>query len=127
MAFSIESPLTVPGTASWSCSTASNFKLAALSATTANSAMEPVPWSKLAKTASPTLNRVTRLPTSTTTPARSLPKVAGSWNFTTALKIPVGIRLSIGLTLAAWTRTSSSSAFGVARGTSANPIPGDLP
>ena len=51
----------------------------------------PCPGSKmLAKTASPGLKRVTRLPTSVTTPARSLPIVAGSWNFTTALKSPVG-------------------------------------
>jgi hypothetical protein len=76
------------------------FSAAALSGTTANSAIEPVPRSKmLAKTASPTLKRVTRLPTSVTTPARSLPIVAGSWNFTTALKSPVGIMLSIGFTL----------------------------
>jgi hypothetical protein len=77
--------------------------------------------------ASPTLKRVTRLPTSVTTPARSLPSVAGSWNFTTALKSPVGIMLSIGFTLAACTWTSSSSGFSVGRGTSANPISGDLP
>jgi hypothetical protein len=90
------------------------FSAAALSGTTANSAIEPVPWSKmLAKIASPGLKRVTRLPTSVTTPARSLPSVAGSWNFTTALKMPVGIMLSIGFTLAACTCTSSSSAFSV--------------
>ncbi len=80
------------------------FNAAALSGTTANSAIEPVPRSKmLAKTASPGLKRVTRLPTSVTTPARSLPSVAGSWNFKTALKRPVGITLSIGFTPAAWT------------------------
>ena len=45
---------------------------AAFSGTTANSASAPVPRSKiLAKTASPGLKRVTRLPTSTTTPAKS--------------------------------------------------------
>ena len=52
---------------------------AAFSGTTANSARVPVPKSKtLAKTASPGVKRVTRLPTSTTTPAKSLPNVAGS-------------------------------------------------
>jgi hypothetical protein len=53
--------------------------------------------------------------------------VAGSSNFSTALKIPLGITLSIGLTLAAWTWTRISSSFGVGRGMSANPMPGDLP
>lgn len=104
------------------------FSAAARSGTTAYSAMEPVPWSKmLAKMASPTLTRATRLPTATTTPARSLPSVAGRSNFTTALKSPVGIMLSIGFTLAAWTWTSSSSGLGVGRGISAKPISGDSP
>ena len=60
-------------------------------------------------------------------PARSLPKVAGSWKCNTGLNIPVGIMLSIGFRPAAWTCTSNSSAFGVGRGTSANPMSGDLP
>lgn len=34
---------------------------------------------------------MTRLPTSTTTPARSLPIVAGSWKCSTGLKVPFGI------------------------------------
>ena len=104
------------------------FSAAALSGTTANSAIAPVPRSKrLAKTASPGLKRVTLLPTSVTMPARSLPRVAGSWKCNTGLNIPVGIMLSIGFRPAAWTCTSNSSAFGVGRGTSANPMSGDLP
>src|SRR5438046_6267026 len=52
---------------------------AAFSGTIASSARAPVRSPKmLAKTASPGLKRVTRLPTSITTPAKSLPSVAGS-------------------------------------------------
>lgn len=56
----------------------------------------------------PFLKRVTRLPTSVTTPATSLPMVAGSWNFRTGLNIPAGIMLSIGFSPTARTSTSSS-------------------
>ena len=84
---------------------------ATLSGTRANSARAPpAPRSKmLANTASPGLNRVTRLPTSTTVPAKSLPSVAGSSNLRMGLNVPFGIMLSIGLRPAAWTWTRSSS------------------
>ncbi len=55
------------------------FSTATLSGTAANSARAPVRSPKmLATTASPGLNRVTSRPTSTTTPAKSLPTVAGN-------------------------------------------------
>ena len=55
------------------------FGAAAFSATTANSARAPIrSRSMLAKTASPGLKRVTLPPTSATTPAKSLPSVAGN-------------------------------------------------
>jgi hypothetical protein len=57
----------------------------------------------LAKTASPGLKRVTRLPTSDTTPAKSLPSVAGSFNRRMGLNVPFEIMLSMGFMPAAWT------------------------
>ncbi len=51
-------------------------------------------------------------PTATTTPAKSLPSVAGSLKCNTGLNIPVGIMLSIGLRPTACTFTRISSAPG---------------
>ncbi len=82
--------LTIGREAACTKSRFAGFMAAAFSGTTANSAREPVPISKmLAKISSPGVKRVTRLPTAMTTPDRSLPNVAGSLKCRTGLNIPV--------------------------------------
>ena len=74
-------------------------------------------------TSSPTGQVRTAAPTSSTTPARSLPwpdgNVAGHWSRNT----PIRIAFSPGLIPAARTRTSTSSAAGFGRGTSRTSLP----